>query len=337
MASRLWLPSDLATLTCWLDVADDNACLPVGVTPATYTLDKSTSRFSLPSGSTRTALLNGKKYYSSMSGVTPRAFPSSTAASYGNADAWTKNKSSLSVYWVARRSGGSTNGPFFTANNFRVNITQSSTLLTVGGLRLDANSYQSMTASVTGFAFNILGAIYDWANARLFIDANGTVTERSGGFQTAGTTSNTDQVMRLLSANSVEYWLGDFCEFLTFSTVLSDTDRFLVEGYLAHKWGITVNLPVSHPWKNDAPTIYGSVTTPGIAVTVDGVVTVLDEVAAVVTVYLFDWLTGERIDVVLSDEAGNWTAQVIADHPYGVTYFSTGCQPVTHGPYTVSP
>ena len=26
------------------------------------------------------------------------------------------------------------------------------------------------------------------------------------------------------------------------------------EGYLAHKWGMTSNLPVSHPYKNTAPT-----------------------------------------------------------------------------------
>ena len=26
------------------------------------------------------------------------------------------------------------------------------------------------------------------------------------------------------------------------------------EGYIAHKWGLTSNLPVSHPYKNTAPT-----------------------------------------------------------------------------------
>ena len=25
------------------------------------------------------------------------------------------------------------------------------------------------------------------------------------------------------------------------------------EGYLAHKWGLTANLPVSHPYKSSAP------------------------------------------------------------------------------------
>jgi hypothetical protein len=34
---------------------------------------------------------------------------------------------------------------------------------------------------------------------------------------------------------------------------LSTTDRQKVEGYLAHKWGLTANLPAGHPYKNVAP------------------------------------------------------------------------------------
>jgi hypothetical protein len=34
---------------------------------------------------------------------------------------------------------------------------------------------------------------------------------------------------------------------------LSTTDRLIVEGYLAHKWGLTANLPAGHPYKNVAP------------------------------------------------------------------------------------
>jgi hypothetical protein len=28
-----------------------------------------------------------------------------------------------------------------------------------------------------------------------------------------------------------------------------------LEGYLAHKWGLTANLPVGHDFKNTAPTV----------------------------------------------------------------------------------
>jgi len=37
--------------------------------------------------------------------------------------------------------------------------------------------------------------------------------------------------------------------------VLSDSDREKVDGYLAHKWGLTANLPAAHPYKSLAPTV----------------------------------------------------------------------------------
>jgi hypothetical protein len=34
---------------------------------------------------------------------------------------------------------------------------------------------------------------------------------------------------------------------------MTTADRQRVEGYLAHKWGLTANLPADHPYKNAAP------------------------------------------------------------------------------------
>jgi hypothetical protein len=52
---------------------------------------------------------------------------------------------------------------------------------------------------------------------------------------------------------------GQMAEFFTVASVpgtggtdISDVEK--AEGYLAHKWGLTGNLPVSHPYKNTAPT-----------------------------------------------------------------------------------
>jgi hypothetical protein len=47
---------------------------------------------------------------------------------------------------------------------------------------------------------------------------------------------------------------ADVGEFLYFSEQLSDSDRELVEGYLAHKWGLEGQLPSDHPYKSEAPT-----------------------------------------------------------------------------------
>ena len=48
-------------------------------------------------------------------------------------------------------------------------------------------------------------------------------------------------------------WAGHICEFIIFNSVLSQGQRQQVEGYLAHKWGLTSNLPSTHPYKKIKP------------------------------------------------------------------------------------
>jgi len=46
---------------------------------------------------------------------------------------------------------------------------------------------------------------------------------------------------------------GNIAEVIVYNTALSDADRQKVEGYLAHKWGLTAKLPADHPYKSDPP------------------------------------------------------------------------------------
>jgi hypothetical protein len=47
-------------------------------------------------------------------------------------------------------------------------------------------------------------------------------------------------------------------EFLCFSEYFTESQRFVVEGYLAWKWGIQSQLPVGHPYKNARPQSYSA-------------------------------------------------------------------------------
>ena len=44
-----------------------------------------------------------------------------------------------------------------------------------------------------------------------------------------------------------------FAEVIVSSTLLSTVNRQKLEGYLAHKWGLTANLPADHPYKTAVP------------------------------------------------------------------------------------
>jgi len=44
-------------------------------------------------------------------------------------------------------------------------------------------------------------------------------------------------------------------EVVIFSSYIAQSLRENVEGYLAHKWGLTANLPAGHPYKNSPPTV----------------------------------------------------------------------------------
>ena len=48
-------------------------------------------------------------------------------------------------------------------------------------------------------------------------------------------------------------WNGVIAEVISFNTKLSDSDRQKVEGYLAHKWGLSSKLPSSHPYSLGHP------------------------------------------------------------------------------------
>ena len=48
-------------------------------------------------------------------------------------------------------------------------------------------------------------------------------------------------------------WIGKLGELLIYNSVLSDKQIQQIEGYLAHKWGLSANLPSNHPYKPAAP------------------------------------------------------------------------------------
>ena len=98
---------------------------------------------------------------------------------------------------------------------------------------------------------------YDGTNG--FIWEDGT---SGGSSASSGTFGITKYGIGNQANPTSENWNGSIGEVLIYNVALTDTQRQLVEGYLAWKWGLQASLPVGHPYKSAGPGViisYGSV------------------------------------------------------------------------------
>ena len=99
-------------------------------------------------------------------------------------------------------------------------------------------------------------------NIAYYERSGATVTPRFNGGSplTAATVTSGDigvsshRVGALLEPGSTEYYQGNICELILIGSVPATDTRQRIEGYLAHKWGLTANLPGGHPYKTVGPT-----------------------------------------------------------------------------------
>ena len=99
----------------------------------------------------------------------------------------------------------------------------------------------------TPSGYFVLSAVFDTSSSSLSL--NGT---RANGLN-IGTSSLTDGIT--IGANrlaNADYLKGRIAEFLILDETASTGTQSIVEGYLAHKWGLAGTLPVTHPHKQSS-------------------------------------------------------------------------------------
>jgi len=135
---------------------------------------------------------------------------------------------------------------FFVNNNtsslgrFIISYIQSlKNRVTVGGRRLDANSFQVINSntnySTTDLALNV--GILDYANSDAFLYENGTQTASTTTFQTDGNTSNTASIGtgRRLFTQSTTSIVGSASEIIFYNTDQS-ANRTSIENNINRNW-----------------------------------------------------------------------------------------------------
>jgi len=116
---------------------------------------------------------------------------------------------------------------------------------------------QDFDSAVSLDAFHLVGTIFNKTGNQIAARVDG-----SNAFTPVNdydNSINTDQDVRIMRNRANERLDGQFAEFFvvgalpgTGGTDITEFEK--AEGYLAHKWGLTANLPVDHPYKNSAPT-----------------------------------------------------------------------------------
>jgi hypothetical protein len=236
-ASTLWTPTAITT-SLWLDAAD----------AATITLNGSTvSQWNDKSGNSRNATqstatsqptysiasVNGKNAIT-FDGVDDRLsrVGTFTLANYSCFVIGTPSTSSSYLFMFIRHAQSALISKYASPGNYEIYVESGRTVV-------------SGTATGQNIAY------WECSGTTVSTRFNGT----AGG--TANSTDNTTSVVQyhVGASDAGDYSNSTICEILLVPSVLSTENRQKTEGYLAHKWGLTANLPSNHPYKAAAPTI----------------------------------------------------------------------------------
>jgi hypothetical protein len=148
-----------------------------------------------------------------------------------------------------------------TRVNFSPFPANGTNTLTLGGRRLDSDAFQAVSTSTTRASiqdkFIIETAHFNWSSAQVSHWTNGTQDLTAAAFQTAGNTSNTD-------ATSISMLTGGATPTITNGVEVGEVlvyennlpvFRVIIEGYLAHKWGLKNSLIATQRFRNYPPLI----------------------------------------------------------------------------------
>ena len=169
---------------------------------------------------------------------------------YGN------SPSSIGIVMLANPVAG--NGAWISVNNFspwitrensRISLRSASWLANVNTTRYDSS------ADVPDNVWLMASGVMDFANSAVTWDLDGGVLTRSYTVTFNPTTASDVGRINLgcRYAETTDVPGLDVAEVVFYTNDGTAATRHKVEGYIAHKWGVTGNLPNSHPYKNAAP------------------------------------------------------------------------------------
>jgi hypothetical protein len=241
-ASLPFSPRNISGVTLWLDAADQSSMTLSG-SSVTQIRDKSgNGNNSTSSTATYTTGINGR---ASMN----NPVISGPIANSGS--------STVSIFVIATNNRTGT----LYDNMIALNVSPITNYYGAGSLFLARAGDSGTPKSYYGFMNGNLSSAFAPAfDTPFMFNVFQTGTTGStygngtdyGSVTTPGSTLNyTNYYIGTCSGGPA--WLGNIGEILVFNSVLTTSQRQQIEGYLAHKWGMSASLPATHPYKKFPP------------------------------------------------------------------------------------
>jgi hypothetical protein len=240
-ATSVFSPSSFGGMALWLDAAD-----PTTVIRTQSTVTQWNDKSGLARNFTTTS--TDIKYYVSSPVNSQPALNFSNAAGMSNTFAFSSSNQ-LSFFIVCNHtSNAATSGNseiFANAQDYR-GFDLFSHSSSDSNIKLNLGTATLATSGSNILGTNAVISIVSTSNAGS-LGINGSTLATFTPGQTAPLSSS-------YRYNICESrYIGNICEILAYSNVLSTDDRQTVEGYLAWKWGLQGNLPATHPYKFLSP------------------------------------------------------------------------------------
>jgi hypothetical protein len=255
--SAHFYPTDITGCQLWLDGADSSAVtIATGVSQWT---DKSGNANNLTQSTTGSQ----PTYASSLVTFASNKYLNIPAAVLNNLSTWSLffviNPISASNWIMSKQKDGidSYNVLSITYYNYGTGSLESGPVANVYWRSFNAGSQLVSSEPLTTSTLHFCSLTYDGTN--LYFYMNGQLNQiTSGTFAIQNqTTPNTYTLGALIypggdikNSGVTNFRLG---EMITYNTFLTNSQREQIEGYLAHKWGLTSSLYSTHPYKTLPP------------------------------------------------------------------------------------
>jgi hypothetical protein len=244
-----WTPSLIST-ALWLDAADASTVTTVSGAVSQWN-DKSGNGRNATEAIDRPVLtanaLNGKNAVT-FDGVNDLLTINSSFLATSN----------LLIICVAKENNGGFGGVITSKSLIFLPNADDSPALNIDSMRryeFDPGASSPVASITTGAEWRLAAgqAFPTPSGPTALIAINGTIEGTGGGSVSFLTTASTT-VLGKYRVDDTNFGAFDLAEIVVLTSGSTLNSRQLIEGYLAHKWGLTANLPETHPYKYQIPT-----------------------------------------------------------------------------------